>query len=199
MTQQVEIAEDGLSPLGDRLRARRQELRLTLKEVALGSGLSVGFISQIERGITSPSLSSLVSVARVLRMEVGEFLAQPKPQGPITRHHQRPVYAVSPNSLAYERISSSFEGSVLRSVIIHEPPGHRSEPIAHEGEEMFYVLEGSVTVEVAGERNVLEAGDSLHFQSSKIHSSWNHTDSPATILWVGTMDVFGEKAPHGEG
>lgn len=198
MTQQVEIAEDGLSPLGDRLRTRRRELRLTLKEVALGSGLSVGFISQIERGITSPSLSSLVSVARVLRMEVSEFLAQPKPQGPITRHHQRPVYAVSPNSLAYERISSSFEGSILRSVIIHEPPGHRSEPIAHEGEEMFYVLEGSVTVEVAGERNVLEAGDSLHFQSSKIHSSWNHTDSPATILWVGTMDVFGEKAPHGE-
>ena len=58
---------------------------------------------------------------------------------------------------------------------------------------MFYVLEGSVTVEVAGERNVLEAGDSLHFQSTKIHSSWNHRDTPATILWVGTMDVFGEK------
>lgn len=193
MSQQANIPGDELSPLGERLRSRRQQLKLTLKEVALGSGLSVGFISQIERGITSPSLSSLVSVARVLRMEVGEFLAQPKPDGPLTRHDERPVYAVSPNSLSYERISSSFEGSILRSVIIHEPPGHRSEPIAHEGEEMFYVLEGSVTVEVAGERNVLEAGDSLHFQSSKIHSSWNHKDTPATILWVGTMDVFGEK------
>ncbi|MGY6710167.1 MAG: cupin domain-containing protein [Rhizobiaceae bacterium] len=198
MSQQVEVTGDELSPLGERLRSRRQQLKLTLKEVALGSGLSVGFISQIERGITSPSLSSLVSVARVLRMEVGEFLAQPKPEGPVTRHDERPVYAVSPNSLTYERISSSFEGSVLRSVIIHEPPGHRSEPIAHEGEEMFYVLEGSVTVEVAGERNVLKGGDSLHFQSTKIHSSWNHTDSPATILWVGTMDVFGEKTPAEE-
>jgi transcriptional regulator with XRE-family HTH domain len=197
MSQQIKVAEDGLSPLGERLRTRRQQLRLTLKEVALGSGLSVGFISQIERGITSPSLSSLVSVARVLHMEVGELLAQPKPQGPLTRHDERRVYAVSPNSLAYERISSSFEGSVLRSVIIHEPPGHRSEPIAHEGEEMFYVLEGAVTVEVAGERNVLETGDSLHFQSTKIHSCWNHTDIPATILWVGTMNVFGEDTPGG--
>lgn len=197
MSQQIKVAEDGLSPLGERLRTRRQQLRLTLKEVALGSGLSVGFISQIERGITSPSLSSLVSVARVLRMEVGELLAQPKPQGPLTRHDERPVYAVSPNSLAYERISSSFEGSVLRSVIIHEPPGHRSEPIAHEGEEMFYVLEGAVTVEVAGERNVLETGDSLHFQSTKIHSCWNHTGRPATVLWVGTMNVFGEDTPGG--
>jgi transcriptional regulator with XRE-family HTH domain len=197
MSQQIEVAESGMAPLGDRLRSRRQELRLTLKEVALGSGLSVGFISQIERGITSPSLSSLVSVARVLDMEVGEFLAQPKPEGSITRHDQRPVYAISPNSLTYERLSSSFEGSILRSVIIHEPPGHRSEPIAHEGEEMFYVLDGSVTIEVAGERSVLEVGDSLHFQSTKIHSSWNHTNRPATILWVGTMNVFGEKPTVG--
>lgn len=179
-------------PLGGRLRERRRALGLTLKEVADGSGLSVGFISQIERGITAPSLSSLVSVARFLGTEVGEFLSQPKGDVPITRHDQRPVYAVSPHSLTYERVSSSFPGNVLRSVIIHEPPGHRSEPISHEGEEMFYVLEGTVTVEVDGERTVLEAGDSLHFTSTKTHSSWNHSDSPATILWVGTMDVFGD-------
>ena len=179
-------------PLGERLRQRRRALGLTLKEVADGAGLSVGFISQIERGITAPSLSSLVSVARVLGTEVGEFLSQPTGDLPITRHDQRPVYAVSPHSLSYERVSSTFPGNVLRSVIIHEPPGHRSEPISHEGEEMFYVLEGTVTVEVGGERTVLEVGDSLHFPSTKTHSSWNHSDSPATILWVGTMDVFGD-------
>ncbi len=179
-------------PLGQRLRQRRRALSLTLKEVAEGSGLSVGFISQIERGIAAPSLSSLVSVARVLGTEVGEFLSQPKGDVPITRHDQRPVYAVSPHTLTYERVSSTFPGNVLRSVIIHEPPGHRSEPISHEGEEMFYVLEGTVTVEVGGERTVLEAGDSLHFPSTKTHSSWNHSDRPATILWIGTMDVFGD-------
>lgn len=192
---QVNLAEEDENPLGSRLRKRRQQLGLTLKEVAVGAGLSVGFISQIERGITAPSLSSLVSVSRVLGMEVGEFLTQPRSDGALTRQDQRPVYAVSPNSLTYERISSAFPGNVLRSVIIHEPPGHRSEPIAHEGEEMFYLLEGAVTVEVAGERTVLEAGDSLHFASTKIHSSWNHTDRPATILWVGTMDVFGDERP----
>lgn len=189
-------AENEESRLGLRLRKRRQQLGLTLKEVAVGAGLSVGFISQIERGITAPSLSSLVSVSRVLGMEVGEFLTQPRSLGGITRHDQRLVYAVSANSLAYERISSTFPGNVLRSVIIHEPPGHRSEPIAHEGDEMFYVLEGSLTVEVAGERTVLEEGDSLHFASTKIHSSWNHTDKPARILWVGTMDVFGDRPPE---
>lgn len=184
---------EGHHPLGERLREQRRALGLTLKEVADGSGLSVGFISQIERGIAAPSLSSLVAVARVLGTEVGEFLAQPKGDLPITRHDQRPVYAVSPHSLTYERISSTFPGNVLRSVIIHEPPGHRSEPISHDGEEMFYVLEGTVTIEVGGERTVLEPGDSLHFPSTKVHSSWNHSDRPATILWIGTMDVFGEE------
>ncbi len=65
-------------PLGKRLRARRRELSLTLKEVADGAGLSVGFISQVERGLTVPSLSSLASIAGVLDSHVTTFLAQPR-------------------------------------------------------------------------------------------------------------------------
>lgn len=193
MTDKAELLDTSSAPLGARLRARRKALRLTLKEVAIGSGLSVGFISQIERGIALPSLSSLVSVAGVLGVDVGAFLTQPRGDAPITRHDARPVYAVGSNSVSYERISSAFPGNVLRSVIIHEPPGHRSEPIAHPGEELFYVLEGALTLEIGGERSVLAAGDSVHFSATRIHSSWNHTAQPTTILWVGTMDVFGNQ------
>ncbi len=178
--------------LGQRLRRRRKHLGLTLKHVADAAGLSVGFISQIERDITTPSLSSLVSVSRVLAVEVAEFLSQPGGDAPLTRHDQRQLYAISENSLTYERISTSFAGNVLRSVIIHEPPGHRSEPITHDGEEMMFVLDGAITIELDGERSVLEASDSIHFKSSRTHSTWNHTDRPAAILWVGTMDVFDE-------
>lgn len=196
MENHIEFAGDDDTspqvPLGDRLRARRRALGLTLKEVADGAGLSVGFISQIERGITTPSLSSLANVARVLKVHLSEFLSQPKVTAPMTRHDQRPHYAVGGNSLVYERLSTSFPGNVLRSVIIHEPPGYRSEPIAHDGEEIFYVLEGGITVEIEGEINILEAGDSLHFPSTRIHSSWNHTGLPATILHTCTMDVFGD-------
>ncbi|SMH56308.1 helix-turn-helix domain-containing protein [Mesorhizobium australicum] len=175
---------------GERLRTRRRELGLTLKEVADGAGLSVGFISQIERGITTPSLSSLVSVSRVLGFQVSEFLSQPRVIAPTTRHDQRPHYAIGSNSLVYERLSTSFPGNVINSVIIHEPPGYRSEPIAHEGEEIFYVLEGGITVEVDGETHVLGVGDSIHFPSRRVHSSWNHTSTPSTILHTCTMDVF---------
>lgn len=182
----------GKMSLGARLRQRRRDLGLTLRGVADGAGLSVGFISQIERNIATPSLSSLASVAQVLGSDVSEFLAQPRGDTPTTRHNQREVYTVGDKSMTYERLSTAFPGNVLRSVLIHEGPGHRSEPISHEGEEIFYILEGAITVEVDGERTVLEAGDSIHFPSSLRHSTWNHTNETTTILHTCTMDVFGD-------
>lgn len=179
-------------PLGTRLRDRRQQLGLTLKDVADQAALSVGFISQIERGITVPSLSSLVAVCQVLNSEVGDFLTQPRGDNPVTRHDERHAYALGANAISYQRLSAAFPGNVLRSVIVHEPSGHRMEPMTHAGEEMFYVLEGAVTVEVDGKRTVLELGDSVHFPSTLKHSVWNHTPTPATFLWVGTMDLFGD-------
>jgi transcriptional regulator with XRE-family HTH domain len=184
-------------PLGQRLRDRRQELGLTLKDVGDAAGLSVGFISQIERGITVPSLTSLISVCRVLRADVGDFLAQPRGDKPITRHDQRPVYAVGGNAISYERLSAAFPGNVLRTVLIHEPPGFRSEPMSHEGEEIYFILEGSLTVEIDGEPNILEAGDSIHFPSTRTHATWNHSTKNTTILHTCTMDVFGDGEPSG--
>jgi len=182
-------AEPGL---GARLRDRRKEMGLTLKDVARRAGLSVGFISQIERGIASPSLSSLAAVARVLGADPGEFFTQPPAPKRHTRKAERPVYGFEPGSLSYERISSSFPGNTLRSVIMHEPPGHRSPPISHDGEELFFVLQGAITVEIEGDRTVLEAGDSIHFDSRRTHSTWNHTDASVAILHTCTLDVFGD-------
>ncbi len=178
--------------LGDKLRARRRELGLTLQNVADKAGLTVGFISQIERNLTAPSLSSLVSVSHVLGTQVSEFLSQPKGDKSITRHDERRVYGFGGSSLSYERLSSNLPDNVLRSVIIHEPPGHRAEPISHEGEEMLFILNGTLTVEIDGMKTVLETGDSIHFPSTTIHSTWNHSENTTAILWVGTMDVFGE-------
>lgn len=185
-------SDDDRLPLGRRVRDRRRDLGMTLKEVADGAGLSVGFISQVERDLTAPSLSSLASIAKILGLPVTDLLSQPSGASALTRGSERPVYGVKPEALNYERISASFDGSVLNSLIIHEPPGHRSEPIRHEGEELFFVLSGSLTVEVEDEMTVLSAGDSIHFQSTREHSTWNHTTEQAAILHVCTMDVFGD-------
>lgn len=189
-------AADSRPALGERIRDRRKGLGLTLQTVADRAGLTAGFISQVERGLAAPSLSSLTAISRVLDMDPADVFAQPQPPEATTRAGQRPVYGLAPDALSYERISSSFPGNVLRAVIIHEAPGHRSEPISHEGEELFFILSGALTVEIDGVRQVLQAGDSVHFASTRVHSTWNHTDHPTTILHTCTMDVFGDARPR---
>ena len=187
------IQEDPENRLGERLRLRRKELKLSMKEVAISSGLSIGFISQVERGLTSPSLTSLTAIANFLRSDVTNFLSQPKSKSSITRNEERDVYTINKNGLQYERLSDSFPGHTLNSVIIHEMPGHKTESISHEGEEFFFILEGAITIYIDGVVNILEAGDSLHFDSSRSHSAWNHTNKVTSVLHVCTMNVFGDQ------
>ena len=181
--------------IGRKLREARQSLNLTLRDVAEGAGLSTGFISQAERDIAVPSLVSLHNICQVLGVSVQEVLPEAPPAPEASRRTERPLLRLKAESAApgYERVSTTFPGSVLSSVVIHEAPGYRSEPQSHEGEELFFVLEGSVTVELENDRILLSAGDSLHFSSRRRHATWNHTDQIATMLHVCTMDVFGDR------
>jgi transcriptional regulator with XRE-family HTH domain len=178
--------------LGKKLRRCRNSAKLTMQFVADNAGLSVGFISQVERGLTVPSLSSLRSISGVLNRPISHFLEQPVSEHNTTRENERVNYTVGEGAVSYERVSAKFSGSKLRSVIVHEPPGRRNEPISHDGEELFYIIRGAITVEVEGTRTILRQGDSIHFDSRKIHSTWNNTNEISSMLWCGTMDVFGE-------
>lgn len=183
-----------LPSIGEALRRRRKELKLSMQVVADRAGLSVGFISQVERGQSTPSLSSLNSMAAVLDLPMSSLLDQPDAGQSHTKSKTRSTYSVGENTLAYERLSTTFNHSQLHSVIVHEPPGHRYEPISHRGEELFFVLSGEITVEIEGERHVLAEGDSIHFDSYRTHSSWNNGTETASFLWCGTMDIFGANA-----
>lgn len=187
---------EGSLPLGEHLRTARKSAGLTLHDVATGAGLSVSFISQVERGLATPSLSSLASISSILGISIADCLRQPSNPAPHTRNESRPVYGVKPNAFRYERLSSVFPGSQLSSVIIHAPPGSSSEPSRHEGEELFYVLSGELTIVVDGREMVAKSGDSVHFASKLEHAMRNDTDREATAMHVCTMDIFGDKQPH---
>lgn len=189
--QRLDVEQSPLH-LGKAIRAKRKDLNWTMQYVADSAGLSVGFISQVERGLTTPSLASLVSIARVLQTPISAFLDQPQALGRITRNAHRQSYSVAGAPVSYQRLSSTFKGSQLHSVIVTAPPGYRVEPISHEGEEMFFMLEGELTVEIEGHAEILYKGDSMHFDSHRIHCTWNHTDREASMIWCGTMALFGD-------
>ena len=96
-----DMINDPAQELGQTLRSRRKELNLTMQVVADEAGLSVGFISQVERGLTSPSLASLVGLAEVLEMPIGEFLKQPAIDGNTTRGSGREVFSVPGADASY--------------------------------------------------------------------------------------------------
>ena len=185
--------------LGKKLRELRQSQKRTMQQVADQSGLSVGFISQVERGLTVPSLASLSKLAAAVDQPVDIFLDPAVKSAELTRATDRIPFTLGRNDITFERLSHQFDGSKLTALLIHEPPGHRTEPVSHQGEEIFFMLKGELTVELEGKQIVLRSGDSYHFASSRMHSTWNHRTETATLLWCGTLDVFGQvdkPSPH---
>lgn len=190
----VQALAPSISSVGTLIRHRRRELGLTQGAVADAAGLSVGFISQIERGLTMPSLTSVVGIAEALDCTPGDFLRQPRTPPRVTYRESREALTVSEdvaNRYTYERLSTVFAGSTLHSVLFHIPPGYEVEAVAHRGEELVYVLDGSMLIEIDDDRFVLNAGDSVHFNSGDKHRYSSNSDGMTTVIYVGTLGIFG--------
>lgn len=176
--------------VGALIRARRRQLHMTLQALGEAAGLSVGFLSQVERDQATPSLGALAGIARGLGVDVDYFIATPSAGNGVTRAGGRLSFSLPGSSMIYERLHTEFPGRGLSSFIMTVPPGHRSEMVHHEGDELLYVLEGEITQTVDGEAIRLSAGDSLHFRGSSDHSWANDSGKPARILWTGTMSIL---------
>jgi transcriptional regulator with XRE-family HTH domain len=178
--------------VGERIRATRRSQGLTLQQVAAQSGLSVGFLSQIERNLTGITLSSLVNVAKALQVPLRDLVSQPEQTALVSHQGQRKIYSIEDSSPRYERLSTVFPGSCMHAVKILVPVGYRSEFVAHAGEELLYMLSGRLEYTVRQQMYLLEAGDSLHFDGSHLHRFSNIGDGIAEVLWAGTLPLFEE-------
>lgn len=183
--------------VGVKIREARKQRRLTLQRVAEATGLSIGFLSQVERDITTPSLSSLVTIAKVLDLPVSAFLHQPEIPNAVSRREGRAAYAINSAWISYERLSTTFPGQMLNAVKMNVPPRYLSETTAHEGEEIVYVLSGTIRYVIDDTDFDLKAGDTLHFSAQRPHRVQNPTDQVTEVLSVGTQQLFGDAARHG--
>jgi len=188
-------AEAPIDPsLGQRLKDRRKQLGKTQQQVAEEANLTVGFISQIERGISTPSLASLYNVAKALETTVDQFVSDsPAHRHSVVTHSgQRQTYKVGGTSRFYEFLERGFPEAQLNACISHVPVGHASEMMSHEGEDFVYLVSGQMLYEVDGAEYRLGPGDTLHFDSRKPHRGTNIGGDVAIELWVGTMRLFPE-------
>jgi transcriptional regulator with XRE-family HTH domain len=171
---------------GGRIRELRRKARMTLQALADEAGISVGFLSQVERDKATPSLGTLASLAGALGVDIDWFISTPKPADAVTRATDRIRFSIADSSLNYERLDTTLPGGTLSSLIIHIPEGYESELTRHTGEEMIFVLDGQIRQTLAEAVILLGPGDSLHFMGDTPHSFANVGKGPARLLWTGT-------------
>ncbi len=170
---------------------------MTLQQLSAASGVSIGYLSQVERGNATPTLGTLTQIAKAFEVDTGYFVRAPRAVDSLTRGNARPKFAVAGSSIAYEQIGAERAGHELTSFVINVPPGYESEVVHHVGEEIIYILEGEIS-QMVGERDyIMGVGDSLHYLGTTPHCWSNKTNNPARILWVGRMqyDKSGKIAP----
>lgn len=171
---------------GSRIRALRRKADLTLQALADDAGISVGFLSQVERDKATPSLGTLAAIAGALNVDIDVFVATPRTADSITRDGERPRFALADSSLSYERVTTTLPGGTLSALIVHIPPGYASETTAHIGEELIVLLDGMLRQTLGESSFVLNPGDSLHFMGDTPHAFANIGSGPARLLWTGT-------------
>ncbi|MFM0594298.1 helix-turn-helix domain-containing protein [Paraburkholderia dilworthii] len=176
--------------IGQRIRRLRREARMTLLEVASAANLSIGFMSQVERNLTGISISSLVNVAKALNVPLGVLVDQPRQEQPDSHQGARESYSLDDTQQRYERLSTTFNGSLLNAVKVQLLEGYRSEWVAHGGDEFVYVLSGQVSYAVGKKEYLLASGDSLHFDAQQQHRVTNLGDGVAELISVGTLQLF---------
>lgn len=192
--------------LGPLIRGRRRQMSITLQDLSDRAGVSVGYLSQLERDNATPTLGTLAQIAQALGVGVDYFIATPRPADALTQAARRTRFSIDGSSIVYERIGAEFPGSEMSSFILHVPAGFRSETMRHEGEEIVFVLDGSVVQVLEGEEFRMTPGDSLHYRGNRPHSWYNDSGKPAKLLWTGTLELFhglpvpgGGQAPGTEG
>jgi DNA-binding transcriptional MerR regulator/quercetin dioxygenase-like cupin family protein len=181
-------AENPAAP-GERLRKLRVRAHKTLKDVSEATGLSISFISALERGGSGASVASLRLLAEAYGVNMREvFGADLEQSSPLVRKDERPKMRWD-NGVCFEEMASGEK--VMDPSYITVPPGAGSEGFySHAGEEFVHVLAGTMFVELKEQGSYeLGPGDTLYFSSSTPHRWWAG-DETVEAVYVNTPPTF---------
>ncbi|MEQ8654405.1 MAG: cupin domain-containing protein [Kiloniellales bacterium] len=182
--------------VGRQVHSLRKAKRMSLKQLSDASGLSIGLLSQIERGTSSPSLRSLQALSKAVGVSPLWFFNDgklpPREEGDvIVREGAGRLLELPHKRLVKELITPDLSGALQMLIVNIEPGGSTgSETYAHEGEECGLVLEGELDLWV-GERHFhLTRGDSFRFASDLPHRSKNNGAVTTRVVWVTSPPFY---------
>lgn len=181
-------AENAASP-GVRFRRLRQRKGLSLAQVARATGVSVGFLSALERGQMRASIGTLRRIARYYGTNILSFFEPAADNSRVVRPTERKVLETT-KGVRMELLA--WGNTAMEPHLFRIKPGAGSgESYTHEGEEFLHILRGEFEIWLNNDEHYrLKPGDSLYFQSSTPHRWRNPGKSESWLLWVNTPPTF---------
>ena len=181
-------ADGNAGAIGGHLRQLRARRRLSLAQVADAIGISVGFLSALERSQMSGSVGTLRKLARFYKTNILDFFEARGSSSRRVRPADRKVLEAG-TGVRMELLA--WGNTVMEPHLFRiAPEAGSGDPYTHEGEEFIYVLRGDLEIAVDGEQYRLKTGDSFYFESTTPHRWKNPGQKETWLLWVNTPPTF---------
>ncbi|OPJ59191.1 helix-turn-helix domain-containing protein [Clostridium oryzae] len=177
--------------IGDKIKRLRIEKELTQEELANRCELSKGFISQIERDLTSPSIATLTDILEVLGTNLPEFFKEEKEEKVVFTKED--MFESSDEKLKYSLkwlVSNAQKNSMEPIMLALEGGGRYMEDYPHGGEEFGFVLSGTITLHLGKYKYKVKKGESFYFKPNVNHFVSNDGSTLAKIIWISTPPSF---------
>jgi transcriptional regulator with XRE-family HTH domain len=180
--------------IGIKLRQRRHSRGLTLAALAEMADVSVGLLSQIERGLTAPSLRSLQQICAAMEMPVRWLFdaGDTDASDVVVRAASRRRMDLGPGAMVKELLTPDAVLEIQMIRIIIEPGGRSADAPYNNarGAKCGTVTAGELGLEVSGQQYVLKAGDSFAFKANEMHNFWCEGNAPVELFWVVTPSLY---------
>ena len=177
--------------IGEKLKQLRLRTNLTQEELAARCDLSKGFISQLERDQSSPSIATLVDILECLGTTPAEFFGDTTPEQ--VRYRQEDAYASEDEELGHTItwIIPSAQKNEMEPILVNLRPGGQTQVYdPHAGEVFGYVLTGAATLHRGKQAWKIKKGDSIYYNATQPYYLENHTSYNAAVLWVSDPPSF---------
>lgn len=179
-----------MKEVSEKIKLHRKENNKTLKDLSHDTGLSVSFLSQVERGESNLAITSLNKIADALGIHITSFFTPQYTEDFKSSPEKMEPFKIERSDQEFFRASSEFKDRKLDNYIIKVHPNNSSESSSHDGEEMYYILEGEITFYINDKKYLVKKGEVIHYPSTIKHRYINETDETAKILCVLTPKLF---------
>jgi transcriptional regulator with XRE-family HTH domain len=155
--------------IGNRIRYYRKKSSITLKELSDRTALSVGYLSNLERNATSPTLDNLLKISEVMAINIVDLINESLSFNPVIRKNERQLVYSCDYRLKYEYFTDINQKLVGKCQTLHVDHHGKECCWGHETDEVGIIIKGSMVIEIYNERFVLEEGDSIYVKAFTKH------------------------------